>query len=153
MSEPMITFWRHVRTDDHLLHLVFWNPILAQKGRKQNLSRRLHPDLTPDHVFWSVDRRARQRKERIRVLLRADREAGHGNALRGGEHQRWARRNLANFVTAGGHDRHAIDIRPSRLNGEIDFLLLKIAKALGDDFAELVSAGDPAELHVDGLEA
>ena len=55
------------------------------------------------------------------------------------------------FRTTRGDDRHAIDIRPSRLNGEIDFLLLKIAEALGDDFPELVSAGDPAELHVDGL--
>jgi len=60
---------------------------------------------------------------------------------------------LAHLVAAGGDDRDAIDVRPSGLDGEFDFLLLEIAEALGDHFADLVAAGDPAELHVDGLQA
>ena len=83
------------------------------------------------------------------MLLDADAEALDGNALRDGEHQRRARRHLPELVASRGHDPDAVDVRPARVDHEVDAFFLEKTESLRDDLAELVSAGEPAELHIE----
>ncbi len=58
---------------------------------------------------------------------------------------------VADLVTPGGDDCHAVDAGTARLDHDVELLLLEEAHALGRDLADLVIAGEPAELEVDGL--
>ena len=88
-------------------------------------------------------------KKRVRVLLRAGGEALDRDLLRRGQHQRRAGRELAHLVAPD-----ATIATPSMLGppGWIETSTpscVVVAELLGDDFADLVAAGEPAQLQVD----
>ncbi len=121
------------------------------RAEEQDLAGRLDADLLADHVLRFADRLLFQREERVGMLLQHGGEALHRDLLGGCQHERGARRHLADLVPAGGDDRHAVDAGTARLDHDIELLLFEVAHVLGDDLADVVVAGEPAELKVDGL--
>src|SRR5215203_4274974 len=83
------------------------------------------------------------------MLLRSGRKAHHRNVLRSGEHERRARRHLADLEAPGGDHRHAVDVRTAGLEFQLDAFLLVEPHRLGADLADLVSREQPAELRID----
>ncbi len=45
----------------------------------------------------------------------------------------------------------AVDAGPAGMDHDVELLLLEVAELLGGDLADLVVAGEPAELEIDGL--
>ena len=85
------------------------------------------------------------------MLLQAGGEAHHRDLLRGRQHQRGAGRDLADVVAARGDDGDAVDAGPAGMDHDVELLFLEVAEMLGRDLADLVVAGEPAELEIDGL--
>lgn len=83
------------------------------------------------------------------MLLHTHAEALHRNPLTHCQHERWARRDLPELVAPRRDDADPVDVRPTRMDLEVDAFLFEVAETLGDDFAELVPAGEPSELHVE----
>ena len=142
---------REVRADDHDLDVLLRNIVLLQQRCEQDLAGRLDADLLADHVLRLADRLLLEREEGVGVLLQHRGEALHRDLLGRRQHQGRARRDLADLVPAGGHDRHAVDAGSARLDHDVELLLLEVAHVLGDDLADVVVAGEPAELEVDRL--
>ncbi|MCY1286781.1 hypothetical protein D9M70_357580 [compost metagenome] len=139
----------HVGADRHDIDLVLGNPVPDHQGLEQHQASGLDADAFSDHVLRRTDRRLLEREKGIGVLLQANREALDRQPFRHGQHDRWARRDLADLTAPGGNDRHAIDIRAAGLDPEIDAFLLVVAEPPGDNLAHLVAAGHPAQLHID----
>src|SRR5579883_143495 len=142
---------RHFRADDDDLEILITDAILLHQRVQQHLGRRLDADLLADKILGFVHRLLGQREVGVWMLLQASGEAHHRNFLRGRQHQRRARRYLADLAAAGGNDRHTVDRRTARLDHQVDLLLLEEPHVLGGDLADLVVAGQPAELEVHGL--
>ena len=87
------------------------------------------------------------------MLLHTHTEALHRNPLPHRQHERRARRDLPELVAPRGDDADAVDVRPSRMDLEVDSFLFEESETLGDDFTELVTAGEPSELHVEDGES
>ena len=85
------------------------------------------------------------------MLLQAGREALHRDLLRRRQHQRRARRDLADLGRPEATIATPSMLGPARLDRDVELLLLEVAELLGGDLADLVVAGEPAELKVDGL--
>ena len=107
------------------------------------------PTFLPTMSWALLDRLFLEREEAVRVLLHADREALDRQALRHRQHQRRARRHLAEVEATRRDDGDAVDVGAAGLDLEVDPFLLEVALLLGDDLADLVAADQPAELHVD----
>jgi hypothetical protein len=69
------------------------------------------------------------------MLLDADAEGSDRNSLRDREHERRARRDLAQTVTAGGDDADTVDVRSSRVDLEVYALFLEEPESLCDHFS------------------
>ena len=87
------------------------------------------------------------------MLLHAHAEALHRNPLSHRQHERRARRDLPELIAPRRDDADPVDVRPTRMDLEVEAFLFEVAETLGDDFAVLVPAGGPAELHVEDAES
>jgi hypothetical protein len=140
---------RHVGTDRHDRHGLLVDLVLGEQRLEQDDAGGLDADLLADHVLRAADRLLLQREEAVRMFLHADREALDRQPLGHRQHQRGTRRHLAQLEAAGGHHRDPVDAGTARLDVEVDAFLLEVALVLGHHLADLVTADQPAELHVD----
>jgi len=59
---------------------------------------------------------------------------------------------LSEPIATRRDDPDAVDVRPAGMDHEMEPFVLEIPESFGDHFTELVSAGEPPELHVEHSE-